>query len=79
LPLPFDLVPILKRFFNVRQLGTLDAANPLPPRVLLPDSEGAPPPGWQVNEPPPQLPAEEIRAIVKRLSDKHAASARNSD
>ena len=38
-PAAFDYVPVLKHLYHVERIG-LDAVNPLPPRIILPTSEG---------------------------------------
>ncbi len=66
LSLPFDLLPIVKRFYGVSALPSWGAANPMPPKVILPDSEGAPPPGFIAPKREQPATPEEIQALREK-------------
>lgn len=72
LPLAFDILPVLKRFFSTPVLGTLDAPNPIPPRLLLPDTPGEPPAGLPRPKKQERATPEEITEMRRTLAEAKA-------
>lgn len=50
LPMPFDILPVLRAMFHRPDLQPPSVANPTPGRIALAPSTGAPPPGSKVAE-----------------------------
>jgi hypothetical protein len=69
-PPAFDVVPVLLTLYHVARIR-LDVKNPLPPRTLLPPSQGAPPPGFGERR------VEERAATAEEWQRLRAAAAAN--
>jgi hypothetical protein len=78
LPMPFDVLPVLRTMFHRADLQPPSIANPAPGRIALVPSTGAPPPGSQVAERQEQfrvpVDSEGVRPrwqeVKKRVEDK---------